>query len=205
MFLLPGRGARRPPAGPHPAGAAAGRPPARRRGRPGPPRGGTDLGGGQRQIRILSGAAGILDLAEQVGQTPLPPYIRRDPAASDGPDAGTGSGIRPCTRVFRARWPLRPPVSTSNPRCSAGSASAASGSWTWSSTSATGLRPGTVEDPRDHELAPRGSSFPMRPAGGPRPVGPRAAGWWRSGRPPSGCSRPPAFWRATASPARPRC
>ena len=48
---------------------------------------GTDLGGGQRQIRILSGAAGMLDLAEQAGRTPLPPYIRRDPAASEGPDA----------------------------------------------------------------------------------------------------------------------
>ena len=47
---------------------------------------GTDLGGGQRQIRILSGAAGILDLAELVGRTPLPPYIRRDPEAPEGPD-----------------------------------------------------------------------------------------------------------------------
>ena len=47
---------------------------------------GTDLGGGQRQLRILSGAAGILDLAEQVGRTPLPPYIRRNPAVSEAPD-----------------------------------------------------------------------------------------------------------------------
>ena len=46
---------------------------------------GKDLGGGQRQIRILSGAAGILDLAEQAGRTPLPPYIRRDPAVAEGP------------------------------------------------------------------------------------------------------------------------
>ncbi|MXX86394.1 MAG: tRNA preQ1(34) S-adenosylmethionine ribosyltransferase-isomerase QueA [Acidobacteria bacterium] len=47
---------------------------------------GADLGEGQRQIRIISGAAGFLDLAEQVGRTPLPPYIRRDPEGSEGPD-----------------------------------------------------------------------------------------------------------------------
>ena len=47
---------------------------------------GADLGGGQRHIRILSGAVGILELADQVGRTPLPPYIRRDPAEPEAPD-----------------------------------------------------------------------------------------------------------------------
>ena len=47
---------------------------------------GEDLGGGQRHIRILSGAAGTFDLAERAGRTPLPPYIRRDPAVAEGPD-----------------------------------------------------------------------------------------------------------------------
>ena len=47
---------------------------------------GSDLGGGQREVHIFSGAAGTLDLAEQVGRTPLPPYIRRDPANAEPPD-----------------------------------------------------------------------------------------------------------------------
>lgn len=47
---------------------------------------GEDLGGGQREIRVLSGAAGTLDLAERAGRTPLPPYIRRDPAVPEEPD-----------------------------------------------------------------------------------------------------------------------
>ena len=47
---------------------------------------GSDLGGGQREVHILSGASGTLDLAEQVGRTPLPPYIRRDPANAEPPD-----------------------------------------------------------------------------------------------------------------------
>ena len=41
---------------------------------------GTDLGGGQRRIRILAGASDLFDLAGKVGRTPLPPYIRRDQA-----------------------------------------------------------------------------------------------------------------------------
>ena len=45
-----------------------------------------DRGGGQRLLRILSGAAGALELAEKAGRTPLPPYIRRDPEAREAPD-----------------------------------------------------------------------------------------------------------------------
>ena len=48
---------------------------------------GADLGGGQRQIRILSGATGILELAERVGRTPLPPYIQRDRAEPEAPES----------------------------------------------------------------------------------------------------------------------
>jgi S-adenosylmethionine:tRNA ribosyltransferase-isomerase len=40
---------------------------------------GDDLGGGQRRIRIASGASDLFDLAAKAGRTPLPPYIRRDP------------------------------------------------------------------------------------------------------------------------------
>ena len=43
-----------------------------------------DLGGGQRRVRILAGAGDVFELAERVGRTPLPPYIRRD---REGPEA----------------------------------------------------------------------------------------------------------------------
>ncbi len=46
---------------------------------------GEDLGGGQRRIRILSGAKDLFELAGKVGRTPLPPYIRRDPPGSEAP------------------------------------------------------------------------------------------------------------------------
>lgn len=62
---------------------------------------GDDLGGGQRQVRILSGANGILDLAEQVGRTPLPPYIRRDP---EEPERADGADRERYQTVY-ARFP----------------------------------------------------------------------------------------------------
>ena len=62
---------------------------------------GDDLGGGQRQVRILSGANGILDLAEQVGRTPLPPYIRRDP---EEPETADGADRERYQTVY-ARFP----------------------------------------------------------------------------------------------------
>lgn len=62
---------------------------------------GADLGGGQRQLRILSGAAGILELAERVGRTPLPPYIRRDPAEPEAP----GGVDRERYQTVYARFP----------------------------------------------------------------------------------------------------
>ena len=62
---------------------------------------GDDLGGGQRQVRILSGANGILDLAAQVGRTPLPPYIRRDP---EEPETADGADRERYQTVY-ARFP----------------------------------------------------------------------------------------------------
>lgn len=45
---------------------------------------GPPVGGGRRRVRILEGAASALDLAERLGRTPLPPYIRR--GSPDGAD-----------------------------------------------------------------------------------------------------------------------
>lgn len=42
------------------------------------------LGDGRRTVRILEGAADVFDLASRVGRTPLPPYLRRRPAAPAG-------------------------------------------------------------------------------------------------------------------------
>ena len=47
---------------------------------------GEDLGAGQRRIRIVSGAADLFAVAQEAGRTPLPPYIRRDPARAEAVD-----------------------------------------------------------------------------------------------------------------------
>ena len=115
---------------------------------------GDDLGGGQREIRIRSGAAGMLDLAERAGRTPLPPYIRRDaddPVAPDGLD-------RERYQTVYARFPGSVAAPTAGlhfePRM-------------FERLRASGVRivdvvlhvgygtfaPVRVEDPRDHELA----------------------------------------------------
>lgn len=44
---------------------------------------GADLGAGQREVRIVSGAKDRFELAERAGRTPLPPYIRRDPERAE--------------------------------------------------------------------------------------------------------------------------
>ena len=62
---------------------------------------GDDLGGGQRRIRILSGASDLFELAEKAGRTPLPPYIRRDPGS---PEAATSSDRERYQTVY-ARTP----------------------------------------------------------------------------------------------------
>ena len=112
---------------------------------------GTDLGGGQRRIRILSGAAGILDLAEQVGRTPLPPYIRRDSEGSDGTD-------RERYQTVYARFPGSVAAPTAGLHFESGM---------FARLRASGIEivdlvlhvgygtfaPVRVEDPRDHELA----------------------------------------------------
>ena len=126
---------------------------------------GTGLGGGQRQIRIVSGAAGILDLAEQAGRTPLPPYIRRDPEGSEGPDGMD----RERYQTVYARFPGSVAAPTAGLHFEPGMfgrlrARAASGSWTWSFTSATGPSPRYGSRTRaTTNWRPRGSSFPMRP------------------------------------------
>ena len=115
---------------------------------------GKDLGGGQRQIRILSGAAGILDLAEQVGRTPLPPYIRRDPAAAEVPDGMD----RERYQTVYARFPGSVAAPTAGLHFEPGM---------FGRLRERGIRivdlvlhvgygtfgPVRVEDPRDHELA----------------------------------------------------
>ena len=104
------------------------------------------------------------------------PPCRPTSAAIPQPPRGrtpwTRSAIRRCTPVFRVPWRLPPPVSTSNPRCSVGCAREASGSWTWSFTSATGPRPGTGRGPARPRTGGR-EVLPSRcdPAGDPRPVG----------------------------------
>ncbi len=60
-----------------------------------------DLGGGQRRIRILAGAKDLFELADKVGRTPLPPYIRRDPAGPEAP----GSTDRERYQTVYARSP----------------------------------------------------------------------------------------------------
>ena len=115
---------------------------------------GTDLGRGQRRIRILSGAEGILDLAEQVGRTPLPPYIRRDPEGSEGPD-GTD---RERYQTVYARFPGSVAAPTAGLHFESGM---------FARLRASGIEivdlvlhvgygtfaPVRVEDPRDHDLA----------------------------------------------------
>ena len=115
---------------------------------------GKDLGGGQRQIRILSGAAGMFDLAEQAGRTPLPPYIRRDPAVAEGPD-GTD---RERYQTVYARFPGSVAAPTAGLHFEPGM---------FGRLRKRGVRivdlvlhvgygtfaPVRVEDPRDHELA----------------------------------------------------
>ncbi|MCY3744732.1 MAG: tRNA preQ1(34) S-adenosylmethionine ribosyltransferase-isomerase QueA [Acidobacteria bacterium] len=115
---------------------------------------GTDLGGGQREVRIVSGAAGILDLAEQVGRTPLPPYIRRDPEGSKGPD-----GVdRERYQTVYARFPGSVAAPTAGLHFESGM---------FGRLRASGVRivdlvlhvgygtfaPVRVEDPRNHDLA----------------------------------------------------
>ena len=115
---------------------------------------GTDLGGGQREVRIVSAAAGLLDLAEQVGRTPLPPYIRRDPEGSKGPD-----GVdRERYQTVYARFPGSVAAPTAGLHFESGM---------FGRLRASGVRivdlvlhvgygtfaPVRVEDPRNHDLA----------------------------------------------------
>lgn len=115
---------------------------------------GRDLGGGQRELRVLSGAAGILDLAERAGRTPVPPYIRRDPAVPEGPD-GTD---RERYQTVYARFPGSVAAPTAGLHFEPEM---------FGRLRASGVRivdlvlhvgygtfaPVRVEDPRDHELA----------------------------------------------------
>ena len=115
---------------------------------------GADLGGGQRQVRIVAGAAGIIELAERAGRTPLPPYIRRDPAHPEPPD-----GVdRERYQTVYARFPGSVAAPTAGLHFEPG---------LLARLRASGIRivdlvlhvgygtfaPVRVEDPRDHELA----------------------------------------------------
>ena len=115
---------------------------------------GADLGGGQRQVRIVAGAAGIIELAERAGRTPLPPYIRRDPAEPEPPD-----GVdRKRYQTVYARFPGSVAAPTAGLHFEPG---------LLARLRASGIRivdvvlhvgygtfaPVRVEDPRDHELA----------------------------------------------------
>ncbi len=115
---------------------------------------GADLGGGQRRIRILSGAPGILELAEQVGRTPLPPYIQRDATEPEAPD----STDRERYQTVYARFPGSVAAPTAGLHFEPGM---------FERLRESGIRvvdlvlhigygtfaPVRVENPRDHELA----------------------------------------------------
>lgn len=115
---------------------------------------GTDLGGGQRQIRIVSGAAGILDLAEQAGRTPLPPYIRRD---SEKPEAADG-GDRLRYQTVYARFPGSVAAPTAGLHFEPGMFERLEARGVAVADLVLHVGYGTfapvrVEDPRDHDLA----------------------------------------------------
>ena len=117
---------------------------------------GEDLGGGRRRIRILEGAADVVELAERVGRTPLPPYIRRDAedasdreryqtvyARAPGSAAAPTAGLHFDHAMFRRLAERGVEVADLILHVGYGS-----------------FAPVRVEDPREHRLAPEWFSAP---------------------------------------------
>ena len=121
-----------------------------------------------------------------VGETPLPPYIRRDAPRARG-RAALPDGVR---ARARARWPRRPRGCTSPRRCSRRSPRAASSARRWCCTwAAARSRRSASRRCARAACTPSASSCPTRPRARSARRARAAGAWWRSARPPRACSR----------------
>ena len=113
-----------------------------------------DLGGGRRRMRIREGAADVFELAERVGRTPLPPYIRRDPS---GPEAAANRDRERYQTVYaRAPGSVAAPTAGLHFDQAMFARLADRGVGVADLTLHVGygtFAPVRVEDPRDHRLA----------------------------------------------------